>query len=109
MGLVVVPMLIAVQSTVSRDMGIATSIQFFASIGGAGNLGDGDRDGSAAARRLPLVGALHGVFVVGLTVSVVALAAAFLVPQGSARDLARAEVAASLLTREDDDGRRHTG
>jgi presenilin-like A22 family membrane protease len=95
MGLVVVPMLIAVQSTVSRaDMGIATSvIQFFMSIGGAVGI---SVMGTVMAQRLhagsPLVGALHGVFVVGLTVSVVALAAAFLVPRGSARDLARAEV-----------------
>jgi EmrB/QacA subfamily drug resistance transporter len=95
MGLVVVPMLIAVQSTVSRaDLGIATSvIQFFMSIGGAVGI---SVMGTVMAQRLhagfPLVQALHGVFVVGLTVSVVALASAFLVPPGSARDLARAEV-----------------
>lgn len=95
MGLVVVPMLIAVQSTVSRgELGIATSvIQFFMSIGGAVGI---SVMGTVMAQRLhagsPLVEALHAVFVVGLTVSVVALASAFLVPRGSARELARAEV-----------------
>jgi predicted MFS family arabinose efflux permease len=95
MGLVVLPMLIAVQSTAARaDLGIATSvIQFFMSIGGAVGV---SVMGTVMAQRLhagfPLVEALHGVFVVGLTVSVVALASAFLVPPGSARDLARAEM-----------------
>jgi EmrB/QacA subfamily drug resistance transporter len=95
MGLVVVPMLIAVQSTAARaDLGIATSvIQFFMSIGGAVGIAV---MGTVMAQRLhagsPLVEALHGVFVVGLIVSVVALASALLVPPGSARDLARAEM-----------------
>jgi hypothetical protein len=44
--------------------------------------------------RLAMANALHGVFVVGLIVCVVALASSFLVPSGRARDLARAEEAA---------------
>jgi hypothetical protein len=36
--------------------------------------------------------ALHGVFVTGLLICVIALASAFLVPAGRARELARAEV-----------------
>lgn len=95
MGLVIVPMLIAVQSTVSRaDLGIATSvIQFFMSIGGAVGI---SVMGTVMAQRLhaglALADALHGVFVVGLAVSVAALASAFLVPPGSARDLAGADM-----------------
>jgi EmrB/QacA subfamily drug resistance transporter len=95
MGLVVLPTLIAVQSAVPRaDLGVATSvIQFFMSIGGAVGV---SVMGSVMAQRLqaglPLVEALHGVFVVGLVVCVAALASAFLVPPGSARDLARADM-----------------
>jgi lipopolysaccharide export LptBFGC system permease protein LptF len=36
--------------------------------------------------------ALHAVFVVGLVICLAALAGAFLVPAGTARDLARAEL-----------------
>jgi EmrB/QacA subfamily drug resistance transporter len=95
MGLVVVPMLIAVQSVVARnDLGAATSMsQFFMSIGGALGL---SIMGTVMAQRLhaglPMADALHGVFVVGFGVCVVAVAAAFLVPPGRAQDLARAEM-----------------
>ena len=95
MGLVVVPMLIAVQSAVDRsDLGVATSlIQLMMSVGGM--LGVAVM-GTVMTHRLdaglPLVAALHGVFVTGLIVSAVALAAAFLVPGGRAQDLARAEM-----------------
>ena len=95
MGLVVVPMLIAVQSVVARsDLGAATSMtQFFMSIGGALGL---SIMGSVMAQRLhaglPMADALHGVFVVGLVVCAAALASAFLVPAGRAQDLARAEM-----------------
>jgi EmrB/QacA subfamily drug resistance transporter len=95
MGLVVVPMLIAVQSGVARnDLGAATSMsQFFMSIGGALGL---SIMGTVMAQRLhaglPMADALHGVFVVGFGVCVVAVASAFLVPPGRAQDLARAEM-----------------
>jgi hypothetical protein len=36
--------------------------------------------------------ALHGVFIVGCVVCLAALASAFLVPPGRAKDLARAEM-----------------
>jgi EmrB/QacA subfamily drug resistance transporter len=94
MGMVVVPMLIAVQSAVPRsDLGAATSMtQFFMSIGGAIGL---SAMGAVMAQRLhgglPMAEALHGVFVVGFAVCVVAVASALLVPAGRARDLARAE------------------
>src|SRR2546422_975722 len=95
MGLVVVPMLIAVQSAVTRsDLGAATSMtQFFMSIGGALGL---SIMGAVMSQRLhaglPMVEALHGVFVVGGAVCVAALAATVLVPSGRAQDLARAEM-----------------
>ncbi len=95
MGLVIVPLLIAVQSAVPRgDLGVATSmIQFFMSLGGAVGV---SVMGTVMAQRLaaglPLVDALHGVFVTGLVVCVGALASALLVPPGRARDLARAEM-----------------
>jgi EmrB/QacA subfamily drug resistance transporter len=95
MGMNMVPMLIAVQSAVPRsELGIATSMtQFFRAVGGALGL---SLMGAVMARRLAaglsLEAALHGVFVVGLVVCAGALAAAFLVPPGRARDLARAEV-----------------
>ena len=95
MGLVIVPMLIAVQSAVPRsDLGVATSvIQFFMSIGGAVGV---SVMGTVMAQRLaagrPLVDALHGVFVTGLVVCVGALVASLLVPAGRAQDLARAEM-----------------
>jgi hypothetical protein len=41
---------------------------------------------------LPMVEALHGVFVVGSGVCVAALASAFMVPSGRAQDLARTEM-----------------
>lgn len=95
MGMNMVPMLIAVQSAVPRsDLGIATSMtQFFRAVGGALGL---SLMGAVMARRLAaglsLEAALHGVFIVGLVVCVAALASAFLVPPGRARDLARADV-----------------
>jgi MFS family permease len=95
MGLVVVPMLIAVQSVVARsELGAATSMtQFFMSIGGALGL---SIMGSVMAQRLhaglPMADALHSVFVVGLVICAAALASAFLVPPGRAQDLARAEM-----------------
>ena len=94
MGMVVVPMLIAVQSAVSRsDLGAATSMtQFFMSVGGAVGL---SVMGAVMAQRLhaglPMADALHGVFRVGFVVCVAAVASALLVPAGRARDLARAE------------------
>ncbi len=139
MGMVMVPMLIAVQNAVPRrDLGIATStILFFRTIGGAvgvavmgavmahrlqGELGavlaaagEGTRLAAQVQElvaqpdlvvnpatremlapvllahvRLALAHALHGVFVVGFIVCLVALASSFLVPSGRARDLARA-------------------
>ena len=95
MGLVIVPMLIAVQSAVPRsNLGVATSvIQFFMSIGAAVGV---SVMGTVMAQRLaaglPLVEALHGVFVTGLVVCAGALASALLVPPGRAQDLARAEM-----------------
>jgi EmrB/QacA subfamily drug resistance transporter len=95
MGLNMAPMLIAVQSAVPRpDLGIATSMaQFFRTVGGVLGL---SLMGTVMTRRLAagqgMEAALHGVFVVGLVVCVAALASAFLVPPGSARDLARAEL-----------------
>ncbi|MCL6640641.1 MAG: MFS transporter, partial [Candidatus Rokubacteria bacterium] len=95
MGLNMVPMLIAVQSAVARgDLGIATSMtQFFRAVGGAVGV---SVMGSIMAQRLqtglPMAEALHGVFVVGLVVCLTALVAAFLVPAGTARELARADV-----------------
>jgi EmrB/QacA subfamily drug resistance transporter len=94
MGMVVVPMLVAVQSAVPRsDLGAATSMtQFFMSIGGAVGL---SVMGAVMAQRLhaglPMAEALHGVFRVGFVVCVAAFASALLVPVGRARDLARAE------------------
>ncbi len=144
MGMVMVPMLIAVQNAVPKqDLGVATStVQFFRTIGGAVGvavmgaamshrletelqavlatspagtllgaqvrelLAQPDlivnpmtRDALAsvvlALVRPALAHALHAVFVVGLVVCLAALASAFLVPAGRARDLARAEEAAS--------------
>ncbi|HEV8616773.1 MAG TPA: MDR family MFS transporter [Methylomirabilota bacterium] len=95
MGMNMVPMLIAVQSAVARaDLGAATSMtQFFRTIGGAVGL---SVMGAVMAQRrsggASMDDALHGVFIVGLVVCVVAFASAFLVPAGRAQDLARAEV-----------------
>ncbi|HEV8641134.1 MAG TPA: MDR family MFS transporter [Methylomirabilota bacterium] len=95
MGLSMVPMLIAVQSSVPRtDLGIATSMtQFFRAVGGALGL---SVMGAVMTRRLAaglgMEAALHGAFVVGLIVCIAALASAFLVPAGNARDLARADM-----------------
>ena len=95
MGLTMVPMLIAVQSTVTRaDLGAATAmIQFFRTLGGAIGL---SVMGTVMAWRLSSglsrADALHGVFVTGLVVCVAALASAFLVPAGRAQDLARADL-----------------
>jgi MFS family permease len=95
MGLTMVPMLIAVQSAVSRaDLGAATSmIQFARTLGGAIGL---SMMGTVMAWRLSLgfgaAEALHGVFVTGLLVCLAAVLSASLVPAGRARDLARADV-----------------
>src|SRR3989441_165028 len=92
MGLTFVPMLLSVQSAVARaDLGAATSLtQFLRTIGGAVGL---SVMGAVMVRRLasglPMAEALHGVFVVGFGVSVLALASAFLVPAGRAQGLAR--------------------
>jgi EmrB/QacA subfamily drug resistance transporter len=130
MGMVMPPMLVAVQTAVQkRDLGAATSFtQFFRSIGGAvgvsvmgavmahrlqTELGPVQRLlGDDAARRLLqelirpggsasalqglvlssvrqlLAHALHGVFLVGLAVCLLALLSAFLVPPGRAQELA---------------------
>jgi EmrB/QacA subfamily drug resistance transporter len=142
MGLIMVPMLIAVQSAVPKaDLGAATSMtQFFRVIGGAVGIAvmgaalafrlqvelaaiEAQAGGGLAAEvvelvrhpdlivnpltraslnpavvaevRLALARALHQVFVLGLVVSVVALASAFLVPPGRARDLALSREPAS--------------
>ncbi len=95
MGLNMVPMLIAVQSAVERkDLGIATSMtQFFRAVGGAiGVSVMGTVMSWRLGAGLPMATALHGVFVVGLVVCVAAVASAFLVPAGSARALARADM-----------------
>jgi EmrB/QacA subfamily drug resistance transporter len=95
MGLTMVPMLIAVQSAVTRpDLGSATSmIQFFRTLGGAVGL---SVMGTVMAWRLgqgfSRAEALHGVFVTGLLVCLGALLSSSLVPAGRARDLARADV-----------------
>jgi EmrB/QacA subfamily drug resistance transporter len=95
MGLNMVPMLIAVQSAVDRaDLGVTTSMtQFFRAVGGAIGL---SVMGAVMTQRLgtglAIADALHGVFAVGLVVSLAAVAAAFLVPSGSARELARADM-----------------
>jgi EmrB/QacA subfamily drug resistance transporter len=138
MGLVFVPMLIAVQSAVPRAvLGSATSVTgFFRFIGGAvgvavmgsvmaqhlhqsltsllatapAGLQDGLREVAAhpdlivnpltrarvsaevlAQLRPVMAHAIGSTFVVGLVVAVAALASAFLVPPGQARDLATAQ------------------
>jgi EmrB/QacA subfamily drug resistance transporter len=95
MGLTFVPMLLSAQSAVARsDLGAATSLtQFLRTIGGAVGL---SVMGAVMVRRLAsglsMADALHGVFVVGLGVSVLALASAFLVPAGRAQALARSDM-----------------
>jgi EmrB/QacA subfamily drug resistance transporter len=95
MGLVFVPMLIAVQSAVPRhELGLATSVtQFFRTIGGACGL---SVMGAVMAQRLhaglTVGAALHGAFAVGIAICALALASAFLVPAGRAQDLARADM-----------------
>jgi EmrB/QacA subfamily drug resistance transporter len=95
MGLTMVPMLIAVQSAVTRaELGAATSmIQFFRTLGGAIGL---SVMGTVMAWRLSLglgpAEALHGVFVTGLAVCLAALVSTVLVPPGRAQDLARGEL-----------------
>ena len=95
MGLTFVPMLIAVQSAVPRpDLGAATSMtQFCRTIGGAVGL---SVMGAVMVRRLaagaPMADALHSVFTVGLVISVLAFASAFLVPGGRAQKLAASEM-----------------
>jgi MFS family permease len=95
MGLTMVPMLIAVQSAVPRaDLGVATSLtQFFRSVGGAlGVAAMGAVKTYRLDAGLSLENALHAVFAVGLVICVAALASAFLVPAGRARELARPEL-----------------
>jgi EmrB/QacA subfamily drug resistance transporter len=95
MGLVFVPMLIAVQSAVPRpELGLATSVtQFFRTFGGALGLAV---MGAVMTQRLDaglaIGSALHGVFVVGMVICALALLSAFLVPAGRAQDLARADM-----------------
>ncbi len=94
MGLTMVPMLIAVQSAVARpDLGSATSmIQFFRTLGGTIGL---SVMGTVMAWRLSTglsqAEALHGVFVTGLLICLIAVLSAGLIPAGRAQDLARAE------------------
>ncbi len=95
MGLVIVPMLIAVQSAVPRsELGIATSvIQFFMSVGGAVGVSVmGTVMAQRLAEGLPLADALHSVFLTGLVVCLGALLASPLVPAGRAHELARPEM-----------------
>jgi len=98
MGMTMVPMLIAVQNAVARrDLGAVTSMtQFFRTIGGAIGV---SVMGAVMTHRLQLgrdiEWALHGVFVIGLVVCVGALLSAFLVPAGSARELARPDALAA--------------
>jgi EmrB/QacA subfamily drug resistance transporter len=95
MGLTMVPMLIAVQSSVTRaELGAATSmIQFFRTLGGTIGL---SVMGTVMAWRLSVglgaAEALHGVFVTGLLVCLLALLSTGLVPAGRAQDLARTEL-----------------
>ncbi len=95
MGLTFVPMLLSVQSAVARsDLGAATSLtQFLRTLGGAVGL---SVMGAVMVRRLAagmsMADALHGVFVVGLGISALALASAFLVPAGRAQTLARPDM-----------------
>jgi EmrB/QacA subfamily drug resistance transporter len=95
MGLVFVPMLIAVQGAVPRgELGLATSVtQFFRTIGGA--LGVSIM-GAVMTQRLlaglAIGAALHGVFAVGAVICGLALLSALLVPSGRAQDLARTEL-----------------
>jgi MFS family permease len=91
MGLTFVPLLIAVQSAVEpTERGAATSLtQFFRTIGGAigvSVMGAVMTHGIQTGRDSQ--SALHAVFVVGLVVSVGALLSAFLVPGGTAHELA---------------------
>ncbi|HEY3066590.1 MAG TPA: MDR family MFS transporter [Methylomirabilota bacterium] len=95
MGMTMVPMLIAVQSAVTRaDLGSATSVtQFLRTVGGAVGLSImGAVMTQRLAAGLPMASALHGVFVVGFAVCVGAFLSAFLVPGGRARDLAQSEM-----------------
>jgi EmrB/QacA subfamily drug resistance transporter len=100
MGLTMVPMLIAVQSAVAgRELGSATSLtQFFRTVGGAVGVAV---MGAVMTHRLErgfeLERALHGVFLVGLIVCAGALLSAFLVPAGSAQELARSETVVEPL------------
>jgi hypothetical protein len=95
MGLVFVPMLIAVQSAVPRhQLGLATSVtQFFRTIGGTLGLAI---MGAVMAQRLhaglAIGAAVHGVFVVGVIICVLALLSSWIVPAGRAQDLARADM-----------------
>jgi EmrB/QacA subfamily drug resistance transporter len=95
MGLTMVPMLIAVQSTVARtDLGAATAmIQFFRTLGGAIGLSVmGAVMAWGLAQGLSRADALQGVFLTGLVVCLAAVGSAFLVPAGRAQDLARGDL-----------------
>jgi EmrB/QacA subfamily drug resistance transporter len=101
MGMTFVPLLIAVQNAVARaELGAATSLtQFFRTIGGTVGV---SVMGAVMAHRLQgghgIESSLHGVFVTGLVVCVGALGSAFIVPGGSARELARPEPAGAPST-----------
>ena len=102
MGLIMVPMLIAVQNAVAAsELGAATSLtQFFRTIGGAIGV---SVMGAVMAHRLQggldMGTALHGVFMVGLVVCVAAVLSAFLVPAGTAQELAAPGAAAGAAGR----------
>ena len=76
------------------DLGVATSLtQFFRSLGGAVGVAV---MGAVKTHKLeagvPLDGALHSVFMVGLVICALALVSTVLVPAGRARELAREEL-----------------
>src|SRR5207249_4528010 len=76
MGLIMVPMLIAVQNAVAAsELGAATSLtQFFRTVGGAVGVSVmGAVMSHRLQRGLDMGSALHGVFVVGLVVCVAAV------------------------------------
>ena len=96
MGLIMVPMLIAVQNAVAAsELGSATSLtQFFRTVGGAiGVSVMGAVMAHRLQRGLDMGSALHGVFVVGLIVCVGAVLSAFMVPAGTAQELAEPNAA----------------
>ena len=102
MGLIMVPMLIAVQNAVAPgELGAATSLtQFFRTIGGAVGVSVmGAVMSHRLQRGLDVSAALHGVFVMGLVVCVGAVLSAFMVPAGRAQELAAPDAAAGAAGR----------